>query len=443
MEKKDQKLLFTRIKILKYVNCSYHDGTFLFTYLLDNQKVILELSHTVKSSLPPQTIERIGFNIGMCYLMDLAEITLPKSIMIYKKMPPLALNYWITLYEEQILEKCYALGLPTTVKNVIWKMEEEKIDMTPLTIPGKKDHVAICLTGGKESLSLLKTLEGKKPLLLFFLDLEANVHRQKVYQKVKDMHLTVSTISNRKILFGPLEKKYGGLQCGVDIAHLVFNTMLYADIGNYVLIGNEYSANYPNDVYEGNVINHQFVKTIHFAENLNNYIHDFVSKDFAYYSPFFGLYEYKITDLLFQNEKYLDVWTSCNRILRDINFCCNCYKCAFTYLLARTKKPEAFLSKIFSKNMLDEVELFKPLMDFVGIKPLDCVGDKAEVWIALELLLEKGENNKVLTYYKENIRPQIIENLEMYKQQVNSIQKVPVVCPEEIQTIINKSLGLK
>ena len=109
------------------------------------------------------------------------------------------------------------------------------------------------------------------------------------------------------MIFKSLEEKYKGLECGVDIAHLVFNTMLYADTCKYVLIGNEYSSNYPNEVYEGSIINHQFVKTIHFAENLNKYIHGFVSKDFAYYSPFFGLYEYKIADLLFQDEKYLDV----------------------------------------------------------------------------------------------------------------------------------------
>ena len=75
--------------------------------------------------------------------------------------------------------------------------------------------------------------------------------------------------------------------------------------------------------------------------------------------------------------------------------------------------------------MLDDVELFKPLIDFVGVKPLDCVGDKKEVWVALEALLEKDEDNKVLTYYKENIKPQIIDTLELYKQQINSIEKIP------------------
>lgn len=431
-----------RITTLVYDGFHYRNGTFQFTYYLDEQQYIIDLSHSIKSSLPQPIIERIGFNIGMCYLMDLAEITLTKNIILYKQIPSDALNYWIRLYEKQILEKLYVLGLPTSYKNVTWKMQKEKMKMIPCTIKGEQDHVALCLTGGKESLAILKTLESKKPLLLFFLNLEANVHRQKVYQAVKDTHLTVETVSNRTELFKPLKKKYGSLECGVDMAHLVFNTLLYADKCSSVLIGNEYSANFPNDIYEGHVINHQFVKTIQFAEELNAYLNQFVSKDFAYYSPFFGLYEYKIIDLLFQNEKYLDVWTSCNRILADQNFCSECHKCAFTYLLAKTKKSEAYLAKFFNRNLLEEVDLFKPLMDFVGIKPLDCVGDKVEVWVALESLVDQGVHTKVLSYYKKNIRPQIADEITHYKQQVSSVQKISITCPEDIQSIINASLNI-
>ena len=178
--------MFARIQTLQYVNCHYHDGTFIFTYLLDDEKVVLELSHTIKSSLPTQTIERIGFNIGMCYLMDLAEITLPESIIIYKKMPPLALNYWITLYEEQILEKCYVLGLPTNIKNIDWKMQEETIDMTPLAISGKQDHAAICLTGGKESLSRFsKHLTVKSHYFFFSLILRQMSTARKCIKQLK------------------------------------------------------------------------------------------------------------------------------------------------------------------------------------------------------------------------------------------------------------------
>ncbi len=428
---------------VKFDKFTYQDGTFNFVFLVDNEPFNLNLSHSIRSNLPEQTIQIIGFNIGMCYLVDIAEITMARRIEVYRSMPLLAANYWKKLHKEMILEKCYGMRLPTTYKNVTWIMDDQETERADLiSLSGQRDHVALCLTGGKESLSILKTLEDKKQMLLFFLDPETNVHRQRVYEMIKDTHLTTESISNRKELLAPLEEKYGGLYSGVDMAHLVFNTMLYGDICEYVLIGNEYSSNYPNDVYEGSIVNHQFVKTIHFAEDLNNYIHSFVTKDFTYYSPFFGLYEYKIADLLFQNEKYLDVWTSCNQTTPDVNFCSNCYKCAFTYLIARTKKSDDYLSRFFSRNMLSDVAIFRPLMDFVGKKPLDCVGDKTEVWVALEYLLGEGVSNEVLEYYKETIRPQIEHELPGYIQQINSVQRVPVTFPQDLQDILYSSLNI-
>jgi hypothetical protein len=426
---------------VKFSGFTYENGAFMFTFLLDDEEITLHLTHSIKSNLPEQTVLAIAFNIGMCYLMDLAEITLARRIEVYRSMPDLAFSYWQQLHQEMLLEKCYALQLPTTIKNVEWRLDSSEHDaMGLVTITGTRDHAALCLTGGKESLSILKTLRDKKPMLLFFLDPETNTHRQKVYETVKDSFMTTESISNRKELFAPFEQKYGGLHSGVDMAHLVFSTMLYADICEYVLIGNEYSSNYPNDVYEGSVINHQFVKTLHFAENLNSYIHDYVTKDFTYYSPFFGLYEFKIADLLFQDDSYLDVWTSCNQTTPEINFCSNCFKCAFTYLIARTKKDDAYLSQFFSRNMLEDVSIFKPLMDFVGKKPLDCVGDKTEVWVALEFLLDQGASNAVLDYYNENIRPQIVHEVPAYKQQITSVQRVPIDYPDDIQSIIYDAL---
>jgi hypothetical protein len=156
-----------------------------------------------------------------------------------------------------------------------------------------------------------------------------NAHRQRVYEIVKNDFLTIKTSSNRQQLFQPLQDRHLDLSGDVDMAHLVFNTMLYGDICEYMLIGNEYSSNYPNAMYEGHTVNQQYVKTIRFVEQLNNYIHQFVTEDFTYYSPFFGMYELLIADLLFRNDKYLDVWTSCSRTTPKVNFSSDCHKCAY------------------------------------------------------------------------------------------------------------------
>lgn len=422
---------------VEFLDFTFDDGNFKFDYSIDGKNLSINLSHSHPITLDKRSIMEIGFNIGMCYLLDICEIVLPKTICIYKQMSSSALSYWKDLYSSQIIEKCYVLQLPLSHRKVDWKFGKNalKDQQELISFDSCRDKIAVCLTGGKESLSILKTLENKKPLVLFFLDLETNTHRQKAYNALKNRHMCIKTVSDRKEVLRPLEKKYLGLQCGVDMAHLVFNTMLFGDFCRDVLIGNEYSANFPNDIYQGKPVNHQFVKTIEFAEKLNDYIHTFISKDFSYHSPFFGLYEYRIADLLFSSNKYLDIWTSCNKTTPETNFCSNCYKCAFTYLISRTKKSEKYLSKFFSCNMLKNVEIFRPLVDILGVKPLDCVGDKAEVWIAMEDLLNKKVEESVLDYYLLHVRPFILNDIAGYKKRVTEEQPTSSRCPADIHKI--------
>jgi len=429
-------------KQLRYLGMAYKANTFYFHYALDGDEFTITLRHSVHPNLPSDSIKKIGFNLGMCYLIDMMEITLPEKVWVYKKLPTSGRAYWENLFEEEVIEKLYEYDLPTSRKYVTWEYGDQVADLRLAPFPSNRNKAAICLTGGKESLSIFKTLKGKKPLLLFFLNPEINVHRQRVYQTVKDDYPTVKTSSNRDTIFEKLLKRYPGFPGGVDMVHLLFNTMLYGDSCEYVLLGNEYSSNYPNTIYEGHVLNHQYIKTIHTCEQLNRYVHEFVTEGFSYYSPFFGMYELLISDLLFKDDEYLAVWTSCNRTTSTINFCSNCHKCAFSYLIGRLKRPESYLSRFFSRDMMQDVALYRPLMDFVGVKPFDCVGDKTEVWVGLELLKRKGVDNPVIRYYTEHIRPEIEKEIDKDIKQITSIQRVPIQVPEELQDIFYSALGV-
>lgn len=83
-------------------------------------------------------------------------------------------------------------------------------------------------------------------------------------------------------------------------------------------------------------------------------------------------------------------------------------------------------------------------MDFTGIKPLDCVGDKKEVWVCLEILRERGTKNAVIDYYEHQIRPQIIDELDDFKKQVTSIHRTAIETPQSLEKIFTQTLeGLK
>lgn len=429
-----------RAKSLIYSSSEYRNGEFSFVYIIDGTRHTIKLSHSQQSSFSKKIIEHIGFSLGMCYLVDIAETVIPSTIDIFAHISNQQLLFWKTMYEDVAKEKMFALGLNLADLEIPWSFNSAGPQFKSFNITNQKNAVSICMTGGKESLALLKMLSHKKNTSLFYLNLEKSIHRQRVYDTFKDRYPSIRTFSNRYDVLNPLKKKYSDMYSGVDMAHLVFNTLLFANQYRAVLIGNEYSSNFPNDIYQGYPFNHQFVKTIDFAKRINSYLHLFLTADYSYYSPFFPLYEYRIADILFRNNDYLEVWTSCNETTEKVNFCSNCSKCAFTYLISRVRKNETFLSRFFTRNLLQDVTLYKPLMDFTGQKPLDCVGDKKEVWVALDTLFRRGVKGEVITYFREQIYPQIKQDIQTFKKEVTAIHTVPIDTPKYLKNLVKKSL---
>ncbi len=430
-----------RARSLIYSSSEYRNGEFSFIYIIDGTEYKIKLSHSQQSSLPKRIIEHIGFNIGMSYLVDIAEIVLPYKVNIFAHLSNEQTLFWQHTYQDVVKEKMFALKQNLSDLDIPWFPNPAGPKFKPFSILNKKNTFSICMTGGKESLALLKMLSHKKSKTLFYLNLEKSIHRQRVFNTFKDRYSSIRTFSNRYDVLNPLKKKYSDMYSGVDMAHLVFNTLLFADQYRAVLIGNEYSSNFPNDIYQGYPFNHQFVKTIDFAKRINSYLHSFLTKDYSYYSPFFSLYEYRIADILFSNNDYLEVWTSCNQATEKVNFCSNCSKCAFTYLISRVRKDEKFLSNFFSRNLLRDVALYKPLMDFTGEKPLDCVGDKKEVWVALDTLFHKGVRGEVISHFRKQIYPQIKQDLQKFRKEVTAIHTVPIDTPDYLKNLVKKSLS--
>jgi len=415
------------------------ENDYSFTYQIDDQQYTITLSHNCPATISEAERKTVLFNIGMCYLLDLAELVVPQKISIQFQLTDLQLEFWKVLYQEVAKEKMYIHKLDLSLLNAQWFSKDSGEAFSQFDLPSNRTKKALCLTGGKESLTLLKLMETdyKHDLILFFLNPETSIHRQKVFDRVKNDFNTIRTISNRPQILSDIKAKYQtNLGSGVDMAHLVFNTLLFGC--EFVLIGNEYSANFPNLVYQGYPINHQYIKSIYFAEKINNYLHSFVCRQFSYFSLFFGLYEYRIASQLFKNDKYLEVWTSCNQTTSEINFCSNCHKCAFTYLVSSIYTSQIFLEKYFSRDLLEDVELFRALMDFTGEKPLDCVGEKIEVWVAMNNLSKRSEqkDKAVIKYFIEKIKPFIMNELPKFENEVNSLQKVPLKLPPEMDKLI-------
>lgn len=186
-----------------------------------------------------------------------------------------------------------------------------------------------------------------------------------------------------------------------------------------VIFGFEHSANYPNARWRGGTINHQYTKSSPFLRSLNAYIHRSITPDVSYVSPLHAFSEFRIMSFLARQRVDLGQIISCNFAQIGKRWCCNCPKCAFTFLLARAFFPKKEVLRAFGQNMFSQVGLFRPLIDLDGRKPLECVGEKEESWMALYRCCQAGCDEPVVRYFRASILPAILNHLPKIAAKVN------------------------
>ena len=105
--------------------------------------------------------------------------------------------------------------------------------------------------------------------------------------------------------------------------------------------------------------------------------------------------------------------------------------------MALSQTDKFFLSRFFTVDMLENLALSRQLMDFQAQKPLECVGEKKEVWVALWNIyrLQKDTESPTIQYFMRHIYPQISDKIAEYEKEVISIHEVPISVPDEIRML--------
>ena len=142
-----------------------------------------------------------------------------------------------------------------------------------------------------------------------------------------------------------------------------------------------------------------------FENDFRSYVSSYITDDINYFSFLRPLSELQIAMFFAKNEKYFDVFKSCNVGSKTDIWCGNCPKCLFAYIiLSPFIKPEV-LNKIFGKQMLDDPSLqlyFDQLTGRQSTKPFECVGTIDEVNTALAMTIERYYSNCQLPYLLKN-----------------------------------------
>lgn len=415
-----------RAELLVYKDFRPTKNGFRFYYQIDNEEYSFWLSaDPARIEIDNESRELVSGHIGLSFLVDLAVICIPKKIIVDAlSLSDAQLELWKWVYEQGSLERAYFEKIDLFFLETIWEINREPVIPCMFRKTRVLEKVAISMSGGKESITALNLLKNYPHLSLLFFDCndKNSFYMRKASDRLKkdyDFYQINTNIGHTGKLLKIYECKYYAMFL---IGHLIFNSLLYSDKIDYLIIGNEYSSNFGNATYKGKMVNHQFDKTIEFAERINDYIKNYFNGVIEYTSPFFGLYEYRIAELFFSDNDYLDIWTSCNNSNSKRNFCCKCPKCAFIYMISLPFVEKSILDRYFSENPFKNLKLCKPLIDLDSEKPVDCVGEKKECWVALYKILEQNKDNesRVVQYFKQEILPKIKQDLQEMELEVTT-----------------------
>ncbi len=182
----------------------------------------------------------------------------------------------------------------------------------------------------------------------------------------------------------------------------MFTGLLAAALYDYrfVIASNEESASYGNVEYLGEIMNHQWSKSIEYEQMLASFVAKNISSDISVFSLLRPVTEMKIAKLFSALSSYFHAFTSCNtnfKITGDPRrgqWCGTCPKCAFVFLLLAAHLKKDTVVDIFGKNLFADATLiptYNELLGREGFKPFECVGTPEESTAALEAVRLRGE----------------------------------------------------
>ena len=430
----------------KYNNFYYHgynleeiDDYYVVTY--DFEIESLERFNP-KIKFPKNYIHKLDrmskyilFNIGMIELMSYWKATCSKNIIIECDfLDEEQIKWFKKLYFYGLGELFYRNGIDVdidTFVNIISTREVENI------IPNYNGVGNIIpVGGGKDSIVSLEVLKDDFDVNTAFVMNEKSA--------IKDV-LDVAGYSNKKICINRiLDKKIidlnnrgfinGHTPLSSLIAFLTYFLAYENDFKN-IILSNEDSAN--EETVKDKKVNHQYSKTLEFENDFNEYTNKNFKTDIKYFSLLRPLNEITIAKLFSGYKQYHKAFRSCNLGSKKDpwEWCNDCPKCLFTYIMLYTYLTKEEMLGIFGENLLDKesfLESFKELCGSSENKPFECVGTIKEVRRAMTIISKK--DNSYLTEYYRNNYDDIMEDLTTSYNRENNLD-------EHYDSLLRNALG--
>ena len=202
----------------------------------------------------------------------------------------------------------------------------------------------------------------------------------------------------------------------INSAILVVAAILYGH--DAIVFSNERSASSATLEYDGMAINHQWSKGWDFEQGFRALVHSRVAADLDYYSLLRPLSELAVASRFARDNRYDDVFSSCNRNFRILGpkpsdrWCGHCPKCHFVFLALAPFMAKPRLLGIFGRNLLDDAAQtagFDALLEYRDHKPFECVGEGRESRAAMAALAGRAEwrEDSIVARFSREILPML------------------------------------
>lgn len=388
-------------------------------------KLIIEKTYLKNNNIDEKFFEYLVFNIGLVELISYVKCTCSPNIIIKcGYLDEYQINWFKKLYYNGLGEFLY--------RNNINISEQELFN---ITTTGEKQNFKIQyegtgnlipVGGGKDSNVTLELLKDEDNTCFIINPKGANIECANISEFNT---LIVKRMLDKKII----ELNNQGFLNGHTpfSAIVAFTSYLCAYLSNkkYIILSNEDSAN--QSTVLGTNINHQYSKTYEFENDFNNYTKKYFDIDIKYFSLLRPLTEFQIGMLFSKIEKYHKTFKSCNIGSKGEtwNWCNNCSKCLFVFIILSPFLYKEKLINIFNKDLYEDetlLETFKELLGYKETKPWECVGTYEEVRYAVSLLIEKLKDKPLpylLQYYKDNYPLYLEEKYEKKYNEKNNLNE--------------------
>ena len=388
-----------------------------------NHKIVIP-SKYIKILYDKEYLECLIFNLGMIEAINYLKCTCSKKVIIDAGyIDNDGINYFKKLYYKGLGELLYRNNIDISIDELFeFECRCSKRELPKNNFAGEGN--LICVGGGKDScvsLEILKNENNNSCLLVnpktpsLECSIKAGYSDEKIIKVDRIIDKKIISINERGFLNGHIPFS--------SVIAFISYLVAYLNGKKNIVLSNESSAN--QSTVLGTYVNHQYSKTYEAESDFRNYI-SVINLDINYFSLLRGLSEFNIAKMFSHYNKYHSVFKSCNlgSKNKEWNWCCNCPKCLFIFIILSPFLSIDELISIFGENLYEREDLldtFKEIIGYSDTKPFECVGTYEEARYAVSLVINKNDKLPfLLQYYKDNYELELDgSEIEKYNEENN------------------------